>query len=302
MAKKNKSILNNKGKGGLWVLIASASIIFGVIAYVVIKSLQFTVAVVPNQNIPSGTTITSNMLKRIQIPANTPKGYIMDETSLIGQKTKTSVKPNQLLYSGNIAVAWSEFSSGDKIPKDYVITSIKIPVDNAVNGMIAPGDSVDIAGVPTSNYQGADPSSMEQYLGAISEHSMGGNGIHVYWVLSNVKVLETDTAMAKREAAEGDKNKDQEKTSDSDENTYIIALNYSDYRKLLLAEQYLDLHLTITPQQGFNKDDIEKSDIPSLDDSQAKSKYKDDKKKNKKSKESSTSKQASSSKNKDENN
>lgn len=273
---KNKNIMN-KNKGPLWVLIASAAVVFGVVAYVVIKSSQFTVAVVPNQNISSGTTITSSMLKRIQVPANTPKGYIMDETSLLGQKTKTNVKADQLMYSGNLMVAWSEFTSGAEIPKDYVVTSIKVPVNNAVNGMIAPGDSIDIAGIPTSNFQGLDSTTMSQYLGTISENSMGGSGVHVYWVLSNVKVLETDTAIAKRETSEGSDNQDNTQ-EEADENSYIIALNYSDYRKLLLAQQYLDLHLTITPQQGYNKDDITKSDIPELGDAQDQSKYKDEKK------------------------
>lgn len=291
---KKKSSLNKGRKGPLTVLIICAAVVFGLVAYVVVKNSQYTVAVVPNQNIQSGTTITSGMLKRVQIPANTPRGYIMDETSLIGQKTKTNVKTDQLMYTGDLMVAWSEFTSGSKVPKDYVVTSIKVPVTHAVNGMIAPGDNIDIAGVPSSNFQGADATTLSQYLGTISEHSMGGKGVQVYWILSNVKVLETDSAIAKREQSENKDAKDAAKEN-QDENNYIIALSYTDYRKLLLAQQYLDLHLTITPQQGFNKDDILKSDIPALGNAQEQTKYKEDLEAAKKADEAKKAEQAKSS-------
>ena len=58
--------------------------------------------------------------------------------------------------------------------------------------------------------------------------------------------------------------------------------------------------MTITPQQGFNKDDLSKSDIPALGDSQAQTKYKEDLEAAKKAEEAKKAEQNQSSESKDE--
>ena len=256
------------------VLVICGAVLFGIIAYIVMKSTATVSAVVPNQAIASGTRITDDMLATIQIPANTPGEFISDKTSVVGQKMKVNVEENQLLYINDFMSSWDSFSEAN-IPDDYVITSIKIPSDRAVGGMITSGDSVDILGVPNSSYQNISKETMDNNLGAIAENSYGADGINVYWVLANVTILETDSTLSTSNDASISTVTQEDGSGSSDGNYYIVALSYNDYKKLRLCETYLDFWMSICPEinkeDGSNLELMGDSVIKSLEDAQKQS-------------------------------
>lgn len=261
----------------LKVLIVIGVILFGVLAFIVVKSTATTVAVVPAQQIGAGTTITADMLKRIDVPINTPKGFITDATSVIGQKVKTPVNEGQFLYVNNFMSSWDDYSQGKAIPIDYVVTAIQIPSDRAVGGLITSGDYIDILGVPKSEYAHAGQTAMKNYLGPIAENSYGTkDGINLYWVLANVLVLETNSDLS--EADQASVTGVISNNSNSGGGAfYIVALSYSDYLKVRLCEQYCNLWLSIVPEQNRENgpmiDEMIYSQIASLVDAQAQSKF-----------------------------
>lgn len=245
MKKMNKS---------LFILIAIAVVIFSIIAYVIVKSTSTVKAIVPVGEIAAGTRIDESMLKSIDIPVNTPRGYITDKSSLVGQKIRISVSENQLLYINNIMSAWDDFSGGTSIPEDYIVTSIEVPQNRAVGGLITSGDTIDVIGIPNSTYSSADKETLASALGEISEDSYGAEGINLYWVLSNVRVLDTNSTLSQSNESTMSQIMNEGNTSSSAGNYYIIALSYSDYKKLRLAESYLNLWLNISPSQNADND------------------------------------------------
>lgn len=257
-----------------YLLIGAGSMFFGVVLWIVMSSTRSIVAVVPNQTISPGVTITQNMLKNVDVPSNTPTGYITDANSLLGQKVKIQVDENQLLYSTNIQTSFNMFGNNVEIPKNYILTSVNIPDNNAVSGLVSAGDSVDIAGVPSSNFQNASVEDMEKNLGGISEDRFGSQGINGYWVLSNLKILQSYKSQEEQvNASSTTGNAGNEGTAGSgagvQQGSYVIAVSYADYKKLLIAQQYLDLYMNIGPKSGFNLDLIkEGSDLNSLKDAQ----------------------------------
>lgn len=264
MKKKNKFI-------NLPVIIGI--IIFVGIAFVVISSGSTVKAVVPNQQINAGTRVDKSMLKVIDIPSKTPGDFITDVKSLVGQKVKMTVEEDQLLYVNNVMSAWDDFSEGNDIPEDYIVTSMQIPANHAVGGLITIGDIVDVLGVPKSSYHSSSQDTMDNYLGEIAEDSYGADGVNLYWILANVKILETDSTLSQSNESSisgvvG------EETSGG--NYYIVALSYEDYEKLRLAEVYLDLWLNISPEQNAENGpllDAMKNAVPkAIQDAQAQSK------------------------------
>lgn len=241
---------------GLWIVGAIGVILFGIIAFVISTSSSTIKAVVPSQTISSGTVVTSDMLKEVDIPSNTPSGYITDPDSIVGQKLKYSVQENQLLYPQNIMASWRDSKDEYNIPDDYVVTSIKIPQDRAVAGMISVGDYIDLIGVPNSTYLNSDMAIVDQGLGDMAKNKYQANGTAVYWVLSNVRVLETNavniSGVSGSGTTDGSASKDGTSNSSSTDggDYYIVALSYSDYEKLQLAQTYLDLWANIVPEQN----------------------------------------------------
>lgn len=266
----------NKFKGNKFftALVVSGVLLFAIIAFIVIRSTSTVTAVVPNQQIAAGTKIDETMIQTIQVPSNTPGGFITDKASLIGQKLKVSVDQNQLLYISNIMASWDNFSEGESIPDDYVVTSIQIPANRAVGGLITVGDTVDILGVPNSEYKTTSKETLDNYLGNMAQDSYGANGMNVYWVLSNVKILETDSTLSQTNES-SISTVTEESSSNSEGDYYIVALSYNDYKKLRLSEQYLDLWMSITPEknsdEGADLDLMKESTIQSLQDAQKQS-------------------------------
>lgn len=279
--------MKRKGNKTLYIMMLAGAILFAVISFVIIRSTQTVTAIVPNQEISAGTKVDTSMLKAIQVPANTPKGYIIDTNSIVGQKMKTKVSENQLLYKNNVMASWEDFSDGNTIPKDYVVTSLQIPSNRAVGGLVTAGDTVDLIGTPNQNYSTTSKETMENYLGGIAKNSYGANGIQAYWILANVKILETDSTLSKSQDSSistvtNDKNTGQAQSNEGA--FYIVALSYDDYKKLILAEKYLDLHMNISPKQNDGHspllDWMNDKTIQELKDAQHQSKIKEEKKNN----------------------
>lgn len=265
------------------LLIIFGIILFAVVAFVIMKSTATVTAIVPTQTISSGTRLDESMLQAIQIPADTPKGFITDKSSLIGQKLKVTVDENQLLYINDVMASWDDFNSGESIPDDYIVTSIQIPSNRAVGGLVTAGDVVDILGVPNKSYSNTSNETMANYLGDMSKYSYGANGIHVYWVLSNVKILETDSTLAQNDQSSISSVTGEDGNS-SEGAFYIVALSYQDYQKLRLSEEYLDLWMNIAPEYNIENgpllDQMRENVIKELMDSQSQSKIPEDDKLN----------------------
>lgn len=249
----------------LMALIVSGSLLFALIVYVVVRSNVAISAYVPAQSIKAGTRITEDMLKQVRIPAGTPTGYITDPRSLINQKLKIDVQKNELIYATNVQTNINLFGNDVKIPKNYVITTVNIPDERAVGGILSTGDSVDIAGIPQSNFQSTPRDTMQQYLGNMGKDSFGTDtGVNGFWVLNNVKILQSSSSAEVQAQA----NQSQSSSNNSDNKgqqegsvktaagTYVIALSYPDYKKLLISQQYLDLYMNKTPQEGYKKNQI----------------------------------------------
>lgn len=258
-------------------LIIVGAILFGTVAMVVIRSQRTVNAVVLSQEVRAGEKITNDMLKVIQVPAGTPKGFITDRSSLIGQKLKINAEPNQLLYMSDIIMSWGDVLYGVSIPDDYIITAISMPDERAVGGLITAGDTVDIFGVPSGNNLNYDldgiPTIISE-LGPIVEHGYGmKDGREVYALFANVKILETDSTLS---------NEDQsilasitEGAGNNEGAYYIIALSYSDYQKLLLVQNYMTLWMSLAPawnsENGPLLDFMTYSEVHGLMDAQAQS-------------------------------
>lgn len=265
------------------ILIVVGIIIFAVLAFIIVRSTATLTAVVPNQYIAAGTTLNNSMLKEIAVPVDTPKGYITDMNSLVGQKIKSSVDEDQLLYANNFMSSWDDYSEGKAIPADYVITAIQIPNERAVGGLITAGDYVDILGIPKEGYRDVEKEQMKDYLGAVADHSYGTEkGINLYWVLSNVFILETNSTLSK-----ADQSSVSTVIGDGGSGSfYIVALSYSDYQKLRLCELYMDYWMNICPEQNMDNgpmfEEMLYSKITGLMDAQKQSKLakEDENKKN----------------------
>lgn len=264
-----------KGNKFFKLLVVCGIALFAVIAFVIIKSTATVTAVVPNQEIPAGTKIQESMIDSIQVPVNTPDGYITDKSSLLGQKLKVTVGKNQLIYVNDVMSSWEDFGNGESIPDDYIVTSIKIPSERAVGGLITAGDIVDILGVPNSRYNTTSKETLNNYLGDIAKNSYGANGLNTYWVLSNVKILETDSTLSQSNES-SISSVTGENNNSGNGSFYIIALSYNDYKKLRLSEQYLDLWMNIAPAQNEENDplfdEMNNNVIQELQNSQAQSK------------------------------
>lgn len=262
-ANKTRRRFGNE-KGRLMTLVISGAMLLALVGYVILSANISVAAYVPSQTIKAGTTITPAMIKKVNIPAKTPAGYITDPRSLVNQKLKIDVQPNELVYSSNVQTNINLFGNDVRIPKGYIITNLQIPDEQAVGGILSTGDSVDIAGVPNPNYQSTGADAMKSYLGGMGNDSFGtSSGVNGYWVLNNVKILQSTSSA---EAASATASKSDNKNSDTSSNskvktaagTYIVAVSYADYKKILIAQQYLSLYLSKVPAGGYNKSDITK--------------------------------------------
>lgn len=250
------------------------AILFGIVSFVVIRSTRTVSAVVLNQEIKLSDRIDASMLKTIQVPVGTPEGFITDESSLVGQKLRVIPEPNQLIYMSDVITSWDDVVYGVSVPEDYIITALNIPNDRAVGGLITAGDTVDIFGVTqTVNSDGSGDIDTQLALGPIADHKYGAEGINVYPLLVNVKILETNSTLSNED--NGIFSTITDESSGQDGAYYIVALSYNDYQKILLSQKYLDLWMNMAPAWNNENapllDVMEYSEIQGLMDAQAQS-------------------------------
>ena len=130
----------------------------------------------------------------------------------------------------------------------FVTTTIKIPDDNALGGMLTAGDTVDISVVPKDG----EVNNLAKALPGFSFDTSINGG--VYFILSNVKILDSTTAVSSSNgttmsATEKNDNGSAAKT-DANSSYYLISLSYNDYKKLRIAEQYGTLYMSLVPKQN----------------------------------------------------
>lgn len=223
---------------GVMALTLIGVILIGVVSYVIISSNQTVEAYVPSHDLANGHVITEEDIEVIQVPVGTPEGYIRNKDQLINHKVRTDVAKGQLLYESNFLGSWESYTEEIEVPEDFIITTLNLSKDQSCDNLIVTGDYIDILG--TSEI--LQPAFEEEVDYNTRNHPEIES--YTYYILSNVKVLGTNNTTVSEEGEE------EEDSSNSDVNTFIIALSYEDYKKLRQAERILDLWANITPKQN----------------------------------------------------
>lgn len=239
-----KGIFKNKF---LLFSIVGGVIVFSIIAYVLLSVTATTKAVVFNSDVVAGTTITDSMVTEIDVPKDTPGEFYKTKSSVVGERTTANISKGQLIYPNNLMSSMSVKSASDD-NSGFVTTTIKIPDDNALGGMLTAGDTVDISVVPKDG----EVNNLAKALPGFSFDTSINGG--VYFILSNVKILDSTTAVSSSNgttmsATEKNDNGSTAKT-DANSSYYLISLSYNDYKKLRIAEQYGTLYMSLVPKQN----------------------------------------------------
>lgn len=241
-----------KGKNiGIIAIIVAGLVLIGTVSYVIIKSNQTVSVWVPDHNMSTGDVVKQEDITKVNIPADTPGNYINNKDKIVGYKLKGNVNEGQLLYSSSFLSSWESYNQDEDIPDDYIITSVQIPDRKAVGGLIVAGDTVDIMGV-TNSKQGENAYGNVHQGDNEDAKVEGRNNLQeqVHYVLSNVKVINTNSTLS--EAQDNDLSEVVDEESSNSGSYYIIALSYDDAKKLRQAEQIFEdnLWLNITPEQN----------------------------------------------------
>lgn len=239
---------NNKKNLAIAAIVIIGIILIGIVSFVIIKSNQTIKVWVPAESMATGDIITEDKLKQINVPVDTPGNYLNNKETILGYKLKNSVEENQLLYESNFLLSWETYNDSDEIPEDYIVTSIQVDDSKAVGGLIVAGDTVDVLGVSSSGKKiGFDEANVSEING---RENIGTN---VYYILSNVKVINTNSSLSK--AQENDLSEVVDGKGE-DGAYYIVALSYDDAKKLRQAEGMLDIWLNISPRQNNDSDPL----------------------------------------------
>jgi Flp pilus assembly protein CpaB len=228
---KNKSTI---------LLVILGVILIGIVSFIVITSNATVKVWVPSQTITTGTQVTEDMLKQIDIPSKTPGNYIKDKSYIVGYRLKNTVDENQLFYASDFLSSWEKYNEDLSIPEDFAITAIQIPDSRAVGGLITAGDYVDILGVTT-----------DSVLGWGNTATNGKKAIATY-ILANVRVINTNSALSESQ----DSGISSVTGSDGSGSYYIVALSYQDLKKVRQAEQEFTLWLNLVPSQNKDNDPL----------------------------------------------
>lgn len=224
---------------------AGGIVVFALIAFVLLSATATTKAVVFIEDTAAGTTITENIVQEIDIPRATPGNFYKTVSSVLGEKTTVAIKANQLIYESDI-MSKIDLSSTEN--DNFVTTSIKVPNDNALGGMLSAGDVVDISVVPDSGESTNLAETLKDF--GITASLDGG----IYYILSNVPIISCTTSVSNTD----EENSVESVTSAEEKNSayYIVSLSYNDYKKLRLAEQYGTLWLNLAPNQNKDNDPL----------------------------------------------
>lgn len=236
--------------------ILGGLVVFFVVAFTLLSFTATTKAVVLNADGKAGTTITESMLDEIDVPQSTPGNFYKTKNSLIGERLTSNVKQGQLIYSSDLMSSIDVASNSNE---NFVTTCVRIPDDNALGGLLTAGDVVDISVVPQDGKALALSKALPDFH---IDPSLNGG---VYFILSNVKILDATTAVSNaqgsnlstvtKQTADGAANASgSAKAGDkSGASYYMISLSYNDYKKLRLAEQFGSLYMSLVPSQNKDK-------------------------------------------------
>lgn len=238
MTKKRRNI-------GIISIVVTGLLIIAVVSFVLLKSNQTIKVWVPAKAMTTGDVLNKDDLKQINIPADTPGNYLNNLDMIEGYKLKNSVEAEQLLYASDFLSSWESYNEDSEVPEDYVVTSIQVPDSRAVGGLIVAGDTIDIMGVSTNGKRiGFEQDSASDING---RENIGTN---VYYILSNVKVINTNSSLSKAQKNDMSEVVSKEDSGKGEGNYYVVALSYDDAKKLRQAEGVLDLWLNISPKQN----------------------------------------------------
>lgn len=233
--------------------IIGGVVVFAVITFVLMSVTATTKAVVLNADTSAGTTITDAMVTEIDVPKDTPGDFYKTRNSIVGERLTSNIKKNQLIYPTNVM---SSVTVADDTNEEYVTTSMRIPDEQAIGGVLTAGDVVDVSVVPKD---GEIQNLAKALPGYKFDTSTNGG---VYFILSNVKIIDSTTAVSSSQGSnmstangEGGDNKTNVNSNDSS-SYYMVSLSYSDYKKLRIAEQYGKLFLSLAPSQNKDKDPL----------------------------------------------
>lgn len=221
-------------------------IITGVVSSALLSANQTIRIWVPSRPISAGTIVTQDMVKQIDYPARAVGGYIENRNLIIGYRLKNSVDVDQLFYPNDFIAAWESYSQDIDVPEDFVITSMQIPNERACGGLIVAGDTIDVLGVS----KGGRVSGFDEKSAINGRERIGTN---VYYILSNVKIINTNSALSQ---SQGYELNDILEGASGGGQFYIVALSYDDAKKLRQAEGSLELWLNIAPRQNVDNEPL----------------------------------------------
>lgn len=217
-------------KSAIFLALLGA-VLVAIVGFVLITSNKTVIAYVPATAMKAGDVVEATSLSAINVPANTPAGFLRDKNQIIGYRLKNSVAPNQFLYPGDFLSSWESYGDQDDIPEDFIITTIQVDDGYASGGIITAGDYVDVFGIHGGG-EGVDINGIE------------GIGSQLTYVLSNVKVLNTNSNLSQMQGGE---------SADMVESMgtyYVVALSYDDMKKIRSAETGMQLWLNLVPKQN----------------------------------------------------
>jgi Flp pilus assembly protein CpaB len=237
-------------------ITAIGVILFGIVLYIVISSTSTVKAVMLKEDQSAGTQITADMVEVVDVPMDTPGDFIRNENEVVGYTLKNAVSAGEFIYVDDFMTTWESYSNDSSIPDDYVITSIEVPDSQAVGGLIVAGDTIDIMGVSSNGVvEGFTEASGTTLNEATTSTERNEEAVQVYYILSNVKVINTNSALST--AQDNDLSSVSDDSNSSGSSYYIIALSYDDCKKLRQAEGIFDsLWLNIAPSQNQDNDPL----------------------------------------------
>ena len=233
--------------------IVGAVVLTGFIAFVLLSATATTKAAVLNSDGKAGTTITDDMITEADVPKDTPGDFYKTKDSLVGERLTANVKAGELIYQSDLMSSINVANQDEG--SNFVTTSVCIPDENALGGLLVAGDTVDVAVVPND---GDAPKLAKALPGFNIDTSLDGG---VYYILANVKLLDTTTAVSTSQGSNMSSATGQDaasqvtgsSSSNKDSSYYMMSLSYDDAKKLRIAEQYGKLYLNLTPGQNKSK-------------------------------------------------
>lgn len=149
--RKNKEIKNSSVKMGLGrQKNISVIIILGILILIITAGLIFTFSklfetedyYVAAEQIPINSKITKEKLVAVSVPKGSAP-----PTALTADKINENTFAQYTLEKSEVVTSGNTGNKSDRhagIPDDWVITTITIPIQDAANGVIVPGDYFDI--------------------------------------------------------------------------------------------------------------------------------------------------------------